>query len=406
MTPASRRREPGRQPDLQQLDAGRAPRRWASPRSRAPPIIAATGDHGYLGAGTDNYPAAFPGVTAAGGTTLSGASGASARGYSESAWSLNSSGVGWGGTSGCDLAEPKPAYQTDTGCAGRSYADVSADANPDTGLRVYDSGNGGWFVEGGTSLATPLIAASRRSPASAAQPAVGVHGQRIAQRSDQRLDRQLCRGDRLHLRRRARAMTGPPASAPSQVTSSPGAPGIGGPSIGGGSNNTYTQTVGTTTAALAGGVYPNGLDTTYYWQYGTTTAYGQQTTATDIGVRHRAGHRRRDADRADAGHHLSLPARRPEQRRHRPTATTTRSTTSSISNVPPVNTIAPSISGAALQGQTLSAATGSWSPTPTSFAYQWQSSADGGSTWANIGGATGSTYAVATADLGADIRVA
>ncbi|HTU96637.1 MAG TPA: hypothetical protein VMF14_12405, partial [Solirubrobacteraceae bacterium] len=34
-------------------------------------VIAATGDHGYPGAGVDNYPAAFPGVTAAGGTTLS-----------------------------------------------------------------------------------------------------------------------------------------------------------------------------------------------------------------------------------------------------------------------------------------------------------------------------------------------
>ncbi len=123
-------------------------------------IIAATGDHGYPGAGVDNYPAAFPGVTAAGGTTLSGAAGGtSTRGYTESAWSLNSSGVGWGGGSGCDIHEPKPAFQADTGCSGRAYSDVSADANPDTGLRVYDTGNGGWFVEGGTSLATPLIAA-------------------------------------------------------------------------------------------------------------------------------------------------------------------------------------------------------------------------------------------------------
>src|SRR6202012_2566894 len=82
-------------------------------------VIAATGDHGYLGAGTDDYPAAFPGVTAAGGTTLSGSSAAgSLRGFSESAWSLNSSGAGWGGTSGCAMGEPKPAWQTDTGCTG------------------------------------------------------------------------------------------------------------------------------------------------------------------------------------------------------------------------------------------------------------------------------------------------
>src|SRR6185312_8656308 len=94
-------------------------------------VIAATGDHGYPGAGVDNYPAAFPGVTAAGGTTLSGAAGGtSTRGYTESAWSLNSSGLGWGGGSGCDTHEPKPAYQADTGCTGRSYADLSADADP------------------------------------------------------------------------------------------------------------------------------------------------------------------------------------------------------------------------------------------------------------------------------------
>jgi len=30
-------------------------------------------------------------------------------------------------------------------------------------------------------------------------------------------------------------------------------------------------------AQLSGGVYPNGIDTTYWWEYGPTTAYGQQT---------------------------------------------------------------------------------------------------------------------------------
>src|ERR1700743_4025961 len=60
-------------------------------------VIAATGDHGYPGAGVDNYPAAFPGVTAAGGTTLAGAAGGSSnRGYTESAWALDSSRTRWG----------------------------------------------------------------------------------------------------------------------------------------------------------------------------------------------------------------------------------------------------------------------------------------------------------------------
>ena len=93
--------------------------------------VAATGDTGYAGPGENNYPAAFPGVTAAGGTSLAQASGgANARGFSEGAWSLND---GSGGGSGCDLQVAKPAYQADTGCTGRSYADLSADADPSTG---------------------------------------------------------------------------------------------------------------------------------------------------------------------------------------------------------------------------------------------------------------------------------
>ena len=52
-----------------------------------------------------------------------------------------------------------------------------------------------------------------------------------------------------------------------------GAPGIGGP----GPDNSYLQSVTATTAQLQGGVYPNGNPTTYWWEYGTTTAYGQAT---------------------------------------------------------------------------------------------------------------------------------
>ncbi len=118
-------------------------------------VVAATGDAGYAGANDDNYPAALSGVTAAGGTTLTAASGGQgARGFGESAWSLSG---GEGGGSGCDLQVAKPSYQTDVGCTGRAYADVSADANPYTGMAVYDSGNGGWLQAGGTSLATPLV---------------------------------------------------------------------------------------------------------------------------------------------------------------------------------------------------------------------------------------------------------
>ncbi len=72
-------------------------------------VIAATGDHGYPGAGLDDYPAAFPSVTAAGGTSLTTTSSSqSLRGYAESAWSLSN---GWGGGSGCDSTSPSPAIR-------------------------------------------------------------------------------------------------------------------------------------------------------------------------------------------------------------------------------------------------------------------------------------------------------
>jgi hypothetical protein len=68
----------------------------------------------------------------------------------------------------------------------------------------------------------------------------------------------------------------------------------------------------------------------------------------------------------------------------------------------PVNTVAPAISGTAQQGQTLSASTGTWSNTPITFGYQWERCT---TTCAAITGATGSTYTLMAADVGATIKV-
>lgn len=118
-------------------------------------ITAAGGDYGYdnedLGCTTPSYPAASQYVTSIGGTTLTKDS--SSRGWSESAWS--------GTGSGCSSYEPKPAWQTDTGCSNRTTDDVSAVADPNTGVALYDSYSaGGWTEVGGTSVATPIIASS------------------------------------------------------------------------------------------------------------------------------------------------------------------------------------------------------------------------------------------------------
>jgi len=119
------------------------------------PITVSSGDSGY---GVE-YPAASPYVTAVGGTTLKKAT--NARGWSESAWS--------GAGSGCSAYEAKQSWQTDGGCAKRTVADVSAVADPNSGVNVYDSdcsglnrllGNcfSGWGVVGGTSASAPIIA--------------------------------------------------------------------------------------------------------------------------------------------------------------------------------------------------------------------------------------------------------
>lgn len=70
-----------------------------------------------------------------------------------------------------------------------------------------------------------------------------------------------------------------------------------------------------------------------------------------------------------------------------------------LADGPPINTAAPVVTGTPLEGETLAASTGTWLRSPTSYAYQWNR--DG----SPIGGATGSTYALATADVGADVAV-
>jgi len=117
-------------------------------------ITASSGD-GDFAAGTQ-YPASSPFVTAVGGTRLSVA--ANSRGWTESVWNTK---AGEGSGSGCSAFEPKPAWQTDGGCAFRMVADVSAVADPATGVAVYNTYSGtGWQVFGGTSASAPLVGAA------------------------------------------------------------------------------------------------------------------------------------------------------------------------------------------------------------------------------------------------------
>jgi hypothetical protein len=114
-------------------------------------ITASAGDSGY----GVSYPAASQYVTSVGGTSLK--PGSTPRGWTETAWGGGSDG---GTGSGCSADDTKPSWQKDTGCAKRTVADASAVADPSTGVAVYDTyQSNGWAVYGGTSVASPIIAA-------------------------------------------------------------------------------------------------------------------------------------------------------------------------------------------------------------------------------------------------------
>jgi subtilase family serine protease len=118
------------------------------------PGIAVTVSSGDAGYGVE-YPASSHYVTAVGGTSLTKSTGTS-RGWTETAWS--------GAGSGCSAYNTAltGAASAGTGCSRRAVADVSAVADPNTGVAVYDSyayqGLSGWLVFGGTSVAAPVIA--------------------------------------------------------------------------------------------------------------------------------------------------------------------------------------------------------------------------------------------------------
>jgi hypothetical protein len=71
----------------------------------------------------------------------------------------------------------------------------------------------------------------------------------------------------------------------------------------------------------------------------------------------------------------------------------------------PTVTTAPSISGTATEGQSLTATSGTWTGEPASYVYQWQDCNVLGEGCLNVSGATGSSYALAASDVGSTVRV-
>ena len=98
------------------------------------------------------YPSASPNVVAVGGTTLS-RNPTTGNFIFESAW--NSTG------GGLSQYEAVPSYQKSVAKVvgtQRGVPDVAAEADPNSGVWVWDSGNGGWYIVGGTSASSPIWA--------------------------------------------------------------------------------------------------------------------------------------------------------------------------------------------------------------------------------------------------------
>jgi subtilase family serine protease len=130
-------------------------------------ITASAGDSGAAA----SQPCAFSSVVCVGGTSLNLAN--SSRGFTETVWdglvknqcgsSSDPSPCATG--SGCSSYVSKPSWQKDKGCTWRSESDVSAEADPYTGVIVsctpcVQPGHSPLFSgEGGTSASSPMIAA-------------------------------------------------------------------------------------------------------------------------------------------------------------------------------------------------------------------------------------------------------
>ncbi len=245
------------------------------------PVTASAGDSGY----EVEYPAASPYVIAVGGTSLTPAS--NSRGWSETAWG---EGVLTGTGSGCSAYEPKPAWQTDSGCPQRTNNDVAAVASPQTPVSLADSyelpkefskPEAGWTLAGGTSASSPLIAGTmaladvytRSFPGAealyleAAQNGTGVLDD-VTSGSNGSCGSYLCEA-------------GPGYDGPTGLGSPYGAPQVtsSSPAAVTGSASSATQT----TATLNATVNPNGATLSKCeFEYGTTSSYGSVASCSSL----------------------------------------------------------------------------------------------------------------------------
>lgn len=148
-------------------------------------------------------------------------------------------------------------------------------------MQVYDSDDDGWVVVGGTSEASPLIASYYALVGAAADGPSWAYSNASSLNDPTGGSNGTCSASISYICNGGSGYDGPTGVGSISGAAAVGAPGIAGP----GTNGGYSQLVTSNSAQLQGGIYPNGQDTTYWWEYGTTTSYGQEASATnnDIG---------------------------------------------------------------------------------------------------------------------------
>ncbi len=237
------------------------------------PVTVSAGDDGYRNGGEGvSFPASTPTVIAVGGTALTKAS--NSRGWTEEVWN---EGPGSETGSGCSEFESKPTWQTDTGCAKRTENDVSAVAACKTPVSIYDDGY--WENVCGTSASSPLVA--------------GIEAHATVYTRSLGADAFYLKPSALFdVSTGSNGTCTPPAEDEYLCTAKVGYDGPTGlgtpdgivnvvvpPTATTGLASSVTETTGT----LNGTVNANGLETKYYFEYGTTTSYGSKTAEVSMG---------------------------------------------------------------------------------------------------------------------------
>jgi hypothetical protein len=244
-------------------------------------VFVSAGDSGYDDEGgatgehrEPDFPADLPSVIAVGGTALHKAS--NARGWTEEAWKQ--------GGSGCAALWPKPVWQQDSGCATRMDDDVAAVAACESPVSTYSpavlgSSSKSWRLVCGTSVSSPLVAGIEAHASVFARSLPGAE----AFYEDP--------GELFDVTAGSNGKCTPPEEHAYYCTAEVGYDGPTGLGTPDGplelasapplAITTSASAVATGNATLQASVDPQGEETTYRFEYGTSASYGTSVPIPD-----------------------------------------------------------------------------------------------------------------------------